>query len=65
MPRLEKDVSAGTDVVVTLPSKLLMDMLRCYFNHPTSGLVQMKKEIMLAAIRKYVEEGSTNHSSKL
>ena len=38
-------------------------MLRYYFNHPTPGLSQMKKELILAAIRKHMEGGSTNHSS--
>ena len=63
MPGLEKDVAAGIDVVVTLLDKRLREMLRYYFNHPTSGLAQMKKELVLAAIRKHMEEGSTNHSS--
>ena len=38
-------------------------MLRYYFNHPTPGISQMKKELILAAIRKHMEGGSTNHSS--
>ena len=47
--------------MVTLPNKRLREMLFYYFNHPTSGIVQMKKDIMLATIRKHMEEGSTNH----
>ena len=61
--QLEKDVSAGINVVVTLPNRRLGDLFCYYFNHPTSGIVQMKNEIMMAAIRKHMEEGSTNHSS--
>ena len=38
-------------------------MLHHYFNRPTSGLAQMKKDIILGEIRKHVEKGSTNHSS--
>ena len=63
MPGLEKDVAAGIDVVVMLPNKRSREMLRYYFNHPTSCIVQIKKEPLLAAIRKQMEEGSTNHSS--
>ena len=49
--------------MVTLPNKRLREILRYYFNHPTAGLNQMKKELMLAAIRKYMEEGSNQSSS--
>ena len=63
MPGLENDVSARIDVVVTLLNKQLSKMILCYLNHPTSGLIQMKKEPILAAIRKHMEKGTTNHIS--
>ena len=63
MPGLKEDVAAGIGKVVTLPNKRLREILRYYFNHPTAGLNQMKKELMLAAIRKYMEEGSNQSSS--
>ena len=56
-------MAAGIGKVVTLPNKRLREILRYYFNHPTAGLNQMKKELMLAAIRKYMEEGSNQSSS--
>ena len=59
----EKDVSVGIDMVVTLPNKWLREMLCYHFNCPTSGLVQMKEDIMMAVIGKHMEEGNTNHSS--
>ena len=39
-------------------------MLHYYFDQPTSGISQMKKELVMAEISKKTEEGSTNHSSK-
>ena len=62
MHGLEKDVSEGINVVVTIRNKRLMEMLLYYFNHPTLGLVHMKQELMLFTIGKHTEKGSTNHS---
>ena len=63
MHGLEIYVAAGIDMMVTLPNKRFREMIFYYFNHPTSGLAHIKKDIMLAATRKKMEEGSTNHSS--
>ena len=63
MPGLVKDVSERIDVVVTLTNKRLREMLCYYFNHLTSGIFQMKKDLMLDTIKKYIEEVSTNYIS--
>ena len=38
-------------------------MLCYYFNQPTSGIVQIKKDLVMYFIRKHMKEGSTNNSS--
>ena len=63
MPGLDKYLAVGIDVVVTLPNKRSREMLCYYFNHPDSDITQMKKELILSAIRKHTGEGIFNHSS--
>ena len=60
---IEKYMLEGIGVVVTLPNKRLKEMIHYFLNQPTSGIVQMKKELMMAATRKYTEEGINYHSS--
>ena len=62
MPGIDKGVAEGINVVVTLPNKWLRGMLRYYFNHPTSGLTQMNKWVIMASIKKHMEELCINHS---
>ena len=38
-------------------------MIWYYFNHLTSGLTQMKKDLILSVFRKHMKEVSTNDSS--
>ena len=63
MPGLENDVLEDINMVVALTNKSLRGILCYYVNHTISGLFQINKELILDAIRKHMEGGSTNHSS--
>ena len=58
MPGLEIDVGKGVGHLVTRTNGRLREILRYYFDHPTKGLITMKKGLLQDAITKHMEEGS-------